>query len=283
MIVVPGTYNGLKKESFNERIHFTGSINSGMSGGPVVNKDEQVVGINVATSGNQIGFLVPPQKLVNLFHQYQLKPPTDIQAQIAEQLLLNQDKLMASLLSSTWQDKELAGKALIPIIDVPFIRCWGDSNADKQDALILAAIANCSLDENTYLSSQFFTSSIEIEFRYMQSKNLSDSKFYHLYQQQISRAGAGNRASREDVSEFQCHHDLVIPQSTANSEQAINNKSIFCTRAYKDFRGLYDVLYLSASVDKNQQALVSHFTLAGVNQENAMAFTSKFMEAVSWK
>jgi hypothetical protein len=283
MIVVPGTYNGLKKESFNERIHFTGSINSGMSGGPVVNKDEQVVGINVATSGNQIGFLVPHQKLVNLFQQYQLNPPTDIQAQIAEQLLLNQDKLMASLLSSTWQDKELAGKALIPIIDVPFIRCWGDSNADKQDALILAAIANCSLDENTYLSSHFFTSSIEIEFRYMQSKNLSDSKFYHLYQQQISRAGAGNRASREDVSEFQCHHDLVIPQSTANSEQSINNKSIFCTRAYKDFRGLYDVLYLSASVDKNQQALVSHFTLAGVNQENAMAFTSKFMEAVSWK
>jgi S1-C subfamily serine protease len=149
MIVVPGTYNGLKKESFNERIHFTGSINSGMSGGPVVNKDEQVVGINVATSGNQIGFLVPHQKLVNLFQQYQLNPPTDIQAQIAEQLLLNQDKLMASLLSSTWQDKELAGKALIPIIDVPFIRCWGDSNADKKDALILAAIANCSLDEKT--------------------------------------------------------------------------------------------------------------------------------------
>ncbi|MFQ3208813.1 MAG: serine protease Do, partial [Colwellia sp.] len=41
--------------------------------------------------------------------------------------------------------------------------------------------------------------------------------------------------------------------------------------------------YLGASVDKNQQALVSHFTLAGVSQENAMAFTGKFMEAVSWK
>ncbi len=51
----------------------------------------------------------------------------------------------------------------------------------------------------------------------------------------------------------------------------------------KDFQGLYDVLYLSASIDKNQQALVSHFTLAGVSQENAMTFTDKFMEAVSWK
>ncbi|MGB0948232.1 MAG: S1 family peptidase, partial [Pseudoalteromonas marina] len=44
MIVVPGTYNGLKNESFNDRIHFTGSVNSGMSGGPVVNKNTEVVG-----------------------------------------------------------------------------------------------------------------------------------------------------------------------------------------------------------------------------------------------
>jgi len=283
MIVVPGTYNGLKKESFNERIHFTGSINSGMSGGPVVNKSEKVVGINVATSGNQIGFLVPHDKLVKLFNDYHKAAPTDIKQQMAEQLLANQNKLMKALLNNTWQSKELAGKAMIPIIEVPFIRCWGDSNADKTDALILAAIANCSLDENTYLSSHFFTGSVEIEFRYMQAKNLSDNKFYHLYQQQIARAGAGNRAGKNDVSEYQCHHDLVAPSSTANTNNAINNKSIFCTRAYKDFSGLFDVLYLGASVDKNQQALVSHFTIAGVSQENAMAFTGKFMEAVSWK
>ena len=283
MIVVPGTYNGLKKESFNERIHFTGSINSGMSGGPVVNKSEKVVGINVATSGNQIGFLVPHDKLVNLFNDYNIKAPADIKQQMAEQLHANQNKLMKALISSTWQSKELDGKALIPIIEVPFIRCWGDSNSDKTDALIKAAIASCSLDENTYLSSHFFTGSIEIQFRYMQARNLSDNKFYHLYQQQISRASAGNRAGKDDVSEYQCHHDLITPDSTANTSKEINNKSVLCTRAYKDFPGLFDVLYLGASVDKNQQALVSHFTLAGVSQENAMAFTGKFMEAVSWK
>jgi hypothetical protein len=283
MIVVPGTNNGLKKESFNERIHFTGSINSGMSGGPVVNTAEEVVGINVATSGNQIGFLVPHDKLITLFSNYQQQATIDIKSQMTEQLIASQNKLMTALINSPWQNKELAGKALIPIIDVPFIRCWGDSNADKVDALILTAVANCSLDENTYLSSHFFTGSVEIEYRYMQAKNLSDNKFYHLYQQQIARAGAGNRAGKDDVSEYQCHDDLVLPQSTANSSKEINNKSIFCTRAYKEFPGLFDVLYLGASVDKNQQALVSHFTLAGVNQENAMSFTGKFMEAVSWK
>ena len=278
MIVVPGTYNGLKKESFNDRIHFTGSINSGMSGGPVVNKDAEVVGVNVATSGNSIGFLVPHDKLVDLYQSFVQTPPTSIEKQMAEQLMASQDKLITSILNSPWQAKQLGEKGIIPIIDVPFIRCWGDSNADKADALILTAVANCSLDENTYISSRFFTGSMELEFRTMQAKNIGPSKFYHLYQQQIARAGAGNRADKENVTEFQCHNDLVMPDN-----QAINNKTIFCTRAYKKFPDLFDVLYLSASLDKENQAIVSHFTIAGISQPNALAFTRQFMEAVSWK
>jgi len=278
MIVVPGTYNGLKKESFNDRIHFTGSINSGMSGGPVVNKQAEVVGVNVATSGNSIGFLVPHDKLVNLYQEFSKAAPKSIEDQMTEQLMVSQNKLMTAILNSPWQAKSLGENAIIPIIDVPFIRCWGDSNADKVDALILTAVANCSLDENTYLSSRFFTGSMEIEFRTMQAKDISANKFYRLYQQQISRAGAGNRADKENVTEYQCHHDLVMPDN-----QAINNKAIFCTRAYKKFPDLFDVLYLSASIDKDRQALVSHFTIAGISQSNALAFTRQFMEAVSWK
>ena len=278
MIVVPGTYNGLKKESFNDRIHFTGSINSGMSGGPVVNKDAEVVGVNVATSGNSIGFLVPHDKLVSLYQNYLKTPPNSIEQQMAEQLMASQNKLITSILNSPWQAKQLGEKGVIPIIDVPFIRCWGDSNADKTDALILTAVANCSLDENTYISSRFFTGSMEIEFRTMQAKDIGANKFYHLYQQQIARAGAGNRADKENVTEFQCHNDLVMPDN-----QAINNKTVFCTRAYKKFPDLFDVLYLSASVDKDNQAIVSHFTIAGISQTNALAFTRQFMEAVSWK
>lgn len=277
MIVVPGTYNGLKKESFNERIHFTGSINSGMSGGPVVNKQAEVVGINVATSGNSIGFLVPHDKLAHLYQEFLHAAPESIAEQMSTQLTANQNKLMTAILSSPWQAKQLGKYGVIPIIDLPYIRCWGDSNADKADALILTAVANCSLDENTYLSSRFFTGSMEIEFRYMQAKDIGANKFYHLYQQQISHAGAGNRAGKDNVTQYQCHHDLVMPDN-----QKINNKSVLCTRAYKDFPDLFDVLYLSASIDKNKQALVSHFTVAGIDQKNALAFTRKFMEAVSW-
>jgi serine protease Do len=277
MIVVPGTYNGLKKESFNDRIHFTGSVNSGMSGGPVVNKDTQVVGINVATSGNQIGFLVPHDKLLALVSQYQKGALLTIEEQMENQLQANQKELVDTLLNSDWQLKKL-GEGLIPTIDVPFIRCWGESNADKDDALIMLAVANCSLDENTYIAGNFFTGSLEMEYRFMQAKKLSDTKFYQLFQRQIARVMPGNKAGKDDVSEFECQHDIIMPE-----HQNINNKAVFCTRAYKDFADLYDVLYLGVSIDRHDQALLSHFTFAGVSQKSAQAFTKKFMESVSWK
>lgn len=276
MIVVPGTYNGLKKESFKDRIHFTGSVNPGMSGGPVVNKNAEVVGINVATSGNQIGFLVPHEKLEHLYKTYLIEPPTSITAQMAQQLSHNQSQLISTLLSAKWESKQLRG-AKIPIIDAPFIRCWGDSNADVNEALISAVVANCSLEEDTFLSPHFFTGSIEIEFRHMQSKGISDTKFYQLYQKHIKRATAGNQAGKEDVTEYQCHDDIV-----SSASQNLTAKTVFCTRAYKDFPALFDVLFISGTIDKNDQALISHFTIAGVKEEMALAFMNKFMEAISW-
>lgn len=276
MIVVPGTYNGLKKESFNDRIHFTGSVNPGMSGGPVVNQSSEVVGINVATSGNQIGFLVPHDKLKALLAEYQTAPEETIEQQIARQLGASQQKLISAIIDTPWQVRRL-GEGYIPNVEVPFIRCWGESNADKPNALILQVVANCSLDENTYIANNFYTGALEMEFRYMQANKVSNTKFYYLYEQQIAKAGPGNVAGKEDVTEYQCQDDVV---TTTNN--GITNKAVFCTRAYIDFPELYDVLYIAGSIDKDNRALVSHFTVAGVKQDSAMALTKKFMEAVTW-
>ena len=59
--IIEGTYNGLVEHSYNDRVHFSGALNPGMSGGPTVTPEGRVVGINVATrrGGQLVSFLVP--------------------------------------------------------------------------------------------------------------------------------------------------------------------------------------------------------------------------------
>ena len=65
-IIVDGINNGILQKSARSRILFSGAINSGMSGGPTVNKSGEVIGINVESQGNDIGFLVPASHLADL-------------------------------------------------------------------------------------------------------------------------------------------------------------------------------------------------------------------------
>ena len=280
MIVVPGTYNGLKEHSFYQRVHFTGSVNPGMSGGPAINTAGEVVGINVSTAGNQIAFLVPHFKLTALVEQFEQRTPdapSDFSARIQSQLQSNQQRLMEQILNADWQPRPM-GNIKVPDKISPFIPCWGQSNADKKNASFFSVVTNCSMSEQIYLENHFRSGNVAIQYQWIKSDELNRFRFYNVYEQQISRAGADNMANQENVTEFSCMQDVVSHQVND-----IKTKSVLCTRAYKKYEGLFDVMYISASIDKAQQGLISHFTLAGIEQSLALKFTQKFMESVEWK
>ena len=278
MIVVPGTFNGIKKNSFYQRIHFTGAINPGMSGGPVVNADGEVVGVNVATAGNQIGFLIPLNKVQRLAakHQDEVLAQAEFKSTIQAQLTSNQADIIRQLQNTPWQNNVL-GEASVPTKIGEFLSCWGDSNTNDSEALFLSVENRCRLDEQIFLNSGLRTGGIELEFEWLSGKDLGQHRFYSLYSKSLVGAGAGNIAGKNDVTNYQCEHDKVI-----NINQ-VSTKTILCLRAYKEFDGLYDVLFIGATLDHQQQGLISHFTLAGVAKDSALSFTKQFMDAVAWQ
>ena len=86
MSIIEGTYNGLLEKTLYDKIFFSGSLNPGMSGGPAINRDGAVIGINVSTAGNQLSFLVPVSYLITLFEEVQksAQPLTDFNKRIEE-------------------------------------------------------------------------------------------------------------------------------------------------------------------------------------------------------
>jgi serine protease Do len=59
--IVEGNYNGLVERRFDPLIYYAGSLNPGMSGGPVLDEQGRVVGVNVSMLlfSQQMSFLIP--------------------------------------------------------------------------------------------------------------------------------------------------------------------------------------------------------------------------------
>lgn len=281
MIVVPGTYNGIKNNSFYQRIHFTGSINPGMSGGPTVDTQGQVVGINVATAGNQIGFLVPVEKLHNLLAEDKDAPTnnsieTHFTARITEQLRASQEKLFTSLLSEDWEQYAL-GQTLVPSEVSEFMPCWGNSNNDKEKIRYTAASSHCALNERVFITDQMTTGFAQIGFTWITSDELEPMQMSKLYADTLSNRFGRNNAGPDDVSNYHCNQSVL-----EGAEQTVS-KGVTCVRAYRKYEGLYDVRYYSLLLQQEQQTLISRYILQGVTRETANAFYKKFMEKVQWK
>jgi hypothetical protein len=278
MIVVPGTFNGIKKNSFYQRIHFTGSINPGMSGGPVLSQQGEIIGVNVSTAGNQIGFLIPLPRLKNLIERpvSESENSNDYKVHIQQQLLTNQKQLIETILAEPWPQSEL-GAAKIPGQVADMLSCWGGSNNNDSKRLFTSIKQRCAMGEKVFVHQNFFSGEIEMEFELIGDIEANQQRFYNLLQQAINSAQAGNRARKTDVSNFQCR------QGGFENQYALGQKAAFCTRAYKEFEGLYDVLYIAATINEDNQSLISHFTLAGVSQESSLLFTKRFMESTSWQ
>jgi len=274
--VVPGTYNGIDEKSFYKRIHFSGSINSGMSGGPVLNAEAEVVGVNVSTAGNGIGFLVPVAALNKLFNSWgeTARPIEDFKRRIGEQLRTNQQDFMSQLLSADWRTEALGEANTLSDLP-PFVKCWGGSSDEKK--LYLQVSSFCQSDQQVYLNHHFTTGGVNYQFFWLEAAKLNSWQFYNFYQRTFSDAMPDNHAGKRDVGNFVCEESFV-----ESSNSAIE-KIAFCTRAYRNYSGLFDVLFIGGGISEDRKAFVRHFTLAGVSKDNAKAFMGKFMEVTTWQ
>ncbi|MBC6904743.1 serine protease [Saccharophagus sp. K07] len=281
MTIVAGNYNGLVDDKFLDRIHFSGAINSGMSGGPTVNRRSEVVGINVASAGNQVGFLVPVKALSALLARARDLPENyRLLEDMANQIGNLTDAMLEEMLKGEWKREEM-GQVMILGEVVAWLECWGNSDYDKE-ALTLEIARGCNNVDTVYVNRDFTTGFFEYEYYYFEAEEWSPPAFYRHWRANTAGARPGNKAGKDNVENYSCV-DRIVTTANPDNEKSMRRRLSYCVRPYKELKGLYDVFYMGATVDQDNRAAMDHFTLAGVRADAAQRFLARFVEVMSWR
>jgi serine protease Do len=277
LTVVEGIYNGRSEEQYYERIHFTGAINPGMSGGPVVDTAGRVFGLNVAIhrSGQLVSFLVPAKfavRLLSLAATAKALGP-DFGGEVGAQLKAHESEIMGAMLKAPLPVQQL-GEFGVPAKVGDFMQCGAGTEREPNRPYTVDTYY-CYTLSSLYIDRRLQTGMVSYRHSILRGSGLGALRFARL---QESRFGAGRfreAYDRKHHTRFACEDEIVALEGT-------RAKMVMCVRRYKRFEGLYDVVVRLATLGDPAIALQSDLEMEGVSFEAATEFSKRYVEAIRW-
>jgi serine protease Do len=278
--IVEGTYNGPVEHSYTNRIHFTGALNPGMSGGPAVTADGAVVGVNVATrrGGQLVSFLVPVRFAEALLQRARDRDATpDLRAEIGRQITDSRGMLYKSLREQGFHAVAL-GPYQGPETEAPWFNCWAQTNAGVAPKPRFALnTTSCVSEASLFVASDLVTGNIQIYHSYVRSTELNQFQFATYLATLSQPRLLGGGPYRKWYTPERCHEDFV-GGAAASDRPAL--RVMWCAQAYREFDGLYDVALIAVTQDDGSEALVSRLNMQAVGYDDAMDIGRRFLDAI---
>ena len=268
--LVQGFNNGLVAHSYNDQLLFSGSLNPGMSGGPALDPHGRVFGVNVATAGSQLSFLIPAAKLAALIEAKRTVLPTNYQDEIAAQVKAWQQPRLQELIDSEWPVETFSERDVFGEIRND-IQCWGDSNESNPNRTQDWVTKSCQAANEIYLSGQLSIGQFSFSFTEQKPIKLGAFQFVRSLSPAMS---ADNNSNFENSTNFECVVDF-IDSDDASQYYRIST----CVRAHKKLTGLFDGL-LAVEKIGSQSAYLAHLSVSGAEQNQLQALNAKFTERV---
>ncbi|MDX2217416.1 MAG: serine protease [Burkholderiales bacterium] len=279
--IVEGTYNGLVDKSYDERIHLSGAINPGMSGGPVTNADGRVVGVNVAkrTDAEQVGFLVPAKFAARLVESAKRDKPLDVsksKLEIGRQLMAWQSGFYDQFNRQGFKDATFGPYRGMESA-ARWMNCWASTNANAvPKPRHVQSSTRCDSQTGLYVSNQIYTGRLTMDITWYQATDLNAFQFANMLSGPGwggfgSYGGRSNRRMTEQI----CRHDFI-----AGDASHPRLRATWCARAYREFEGLYDVILIALTQDRDREALLGRLTMRGVGWDNANALGKRFLDSL---
>ena len=273
--VTQGTYNGLVKRSFYPQIFFGGALSGGMSGGPALDEQGRVVGINVArrVDGEQVSFLVPATFAESLLARGKDAAPLQgpAYAIVDAQLLKHQETLTQRFIDQGWKDATHP-RYHVPVPPDLFMRCWGSSEPSRTGGLEFER-SDCVMDTRVFVGD-FTTGTIGLRHESYDGSKLGPLRFADRYAQSF-RNESFTRLSSQYQTKPRCDEDFV-------DRDGLVLRAVVCMRAYKKLPQLYDVSVLVATLDQSEAGVQGRLDAQGVSFANAQRLAKYYLDAYRW-
>jgi S1-C subfamily serine protease len=273
--ITQGTYNGLVKRSFYPQIFFGGALSAGMSGGPALDEEGHVVGINVArrVDGEQVSFLVPAEFAIALLARGKDAAPIIGPAYgiVDEQLLKHQAALTDRFIAQGWKE-QTHPRYRVPVPPDVFMRCWGTSEVSRTGGLDFER-SECQMDTRVFVGD-YTTGTISVRHESYDGSKLGPLRFAARYSQSF-RNEAFIRLSSQHQTKPRCNEDFI-------ERDGLPLRAVVCMRAYKKLPQLYDVAVLVATLDQNETGVQGRFDAQGVSFANAQRLARHYLDAFRW-
>jgi len=273
--VTQGTYNGLVKRSFYPQIFFGGALSAGMSGGPALDEEGHVVGVNVARriDGEQVSFLVPGEFASALLARGKDAAPIVGSAYpiVDEQLLKHQTLLTDRFIQQGWKEATHP-RYRVPVPPDVFMRCWGTSTVSNNGGLDFER-SDCVMDTRIFVG-EFTTGTISLRHESYDGTKLGALRFAQRYAASF-RNESFVRLSSQHQTKPRCEEDYI-------ERDGLPLRAVVCMRAYKKLPQLYDVAVLVATLDQSRNGVQGRFDAQGVSFANAQRLAQHYLEAYRW-
>jgi serine protease Do len=274
--IVEGTHNGLLLHTLYPRIHLTGSLNPGMSGGPTIDDVGHVVGVNVSTAGNQVSFLVPVDRVIALLAR--VRTPSGTReapslALVGRQLREYQDVYLRDIFDSTTRRIPF-GPFMVVTQPAPFFRCWADASHEHEQSYE-RVWHRCATDTDIYLDADQSSGSLTVVHQLVTTKMLNAPRFYALYSKLF---GSDDAPSGDEsyVTNWECQTRNVRHDRTTM-------RTSLCLRRYRKLGELYDAVLKVAVLGRSDVGLVSTLSMTGVTFDNVDRVSRRYLRQIAWR
>ncbi|MNK93670.1 putative serine protease HhoA precursor [compost metagenome] len=285
MSIVSGTYNSEVAFGQYEIIHLSAPINSGMSGGPTVNQNAEIIGVNVSklVDASNVSFAVPGRFAQGIFQTNKdLKDHPDLfWKDIEKQLTELQTSLTKEILETTKKTKKFY-KWQTP--DLPKnLKCWSvpdrNSEEDKEKYDTFGEI--CGLMHTAHLNSEIRTGTYRFSQEILEAKKINAWQFYRLISSSATKVAFRNGGvwNSDDKPKLRtkgdCFSDILV------NSTGLAFKVSYCARSYTHFPDLQDAHIYMSTLSAPPQAFSADIELDGFTKENIKLITRQYIDSVS--